>query len=405
MQFVCRVGTSDGRILEDVFEAADEAALRQQLTQRGYHLFDLRRRGPVGKLRLPSRGRAATRIGLRELTLFNQELAALLRSGLPMLQALDLMLARQKDPLFHSTLRDVRDRVKSGEDLSTAIAAFGDMFPPLYAATLKAGERSGEMEQVIRRFVRYLRLVTETRKRIISALVYPAALVGLSVALIAVMTIWVMPRFTDFFSTLRVDLPLLTRITMGISLFVKEHAVILLAVLVGLTLLVLNFSRTEAGRGAISKLRLRIPLLGPIFHRLALSEFCRSLATLLAGGIPIVTGLEVAVGAVSNSYFRQRLEPMIDSVSEGQSLAASLEEIGVGSDIVIDMVEVGEATGSLDTMLSDVSDFLDEEVETSLQRLLSLLEPVMLVLMGIIVATLLISVYLPLFSLLGQVQS
>lgn len=405
MQFVCRVGTSDGRILEDVFEAADEAALRQQLTQRGYHLFDLRRRGPVGKLRLPSRGRAATRIGLRELTLFNQELAALLRSGLPMLQALDLMLGRQKDPLFHSTLRDVRDRVKSGEDLSTAIAAFGDMFPPLYAATLKAGERSGEMEQVIRRFVRYLRLVTETRKRIISALVYPAALVGLSVALIAVMTIWVMPRFTDFFSTLRVDLPLLTRITMGISLFVKEHAVILLAVLVGLTLLVLNFSRTEAGRGAISKLRLRIPLLGPIFHRLALSEFCRSLATLLAGGIPIVTGLEVAVGAVSNSYFRQRLEPMIDSVSEGQSLAASLEEIGVGSDIVIDMVEVGEATGSLDTMLSDVSDFLDEEVETSLQRLLSLLEPVMLVLMGIIVATLLISVYLPLFSLLGQVQS
>jgi len=150
---------------------------------------------------------------------------------------------------------------------------------------------------------------------------------------------------------------------------------------------------------------LRIPLLGPIFHRLALSEFCRSLATLLSGGIPIISGLEVAVGAVSNAHVRKRLEPVIGSVREGLSLAASLEEIGVGSDIVIDMVEVGEATGSLDVMLSDVSDFLDEEVETSLQRLLSLLEPVMLVLMGIIVATLLISVYLPLFSLLGQVGS
>jgi type IV pilus assembly protein PilC len=164
-------------------------------------------------------------------------------------------------------------------------------------------------------------------------------------------------------------------------------------------------TRTTAGRKALSRLQLRIPLLGPLFHRLALSEFCRSLATLLAGGIPIVSGLEVAVGAVSNSYFKQRLEPMIDGVREGQSLAASLEETGAGSDIVVDMIEVGEATGSLDTMLSDVSDFLDEEVETNLQRLLSLLEPVMLVLMGIIVATLLISVYLPLFSLLGQVDS
>jgi len=405
MQFVCRVGTSGGRVLEDVFEAKDEAALRQQLTQQGYHVFDVRRRGPIGRLKLPGRSRVSKSFGLRDLTVFNQEFAALLRSGLPMLQALDLMLARQKDPLFRSTLSDIRDRVKSGEDLSSAIAAYGDMFPPLYAATLKAGERSGEMEQVIRRFIRYLQLVTETRKRIVSALVYPAALVGLSVALIGVMTIWVMPRFTEFFSSLRVDLPLLTRITMGFSVFVKNNFLILLVVLVGLVLVVMNMTRTTAGRNALSRLQLRIPLLGPLFHRLALSEFCRSLATLLAGGIPIVAGLEVAVGAVSNSYFKQRLEPMIDGVREGQSLAASLEETGAGSDIVIDMIEVGEATGSLDTMLSDVSDFLDEEVETNLQRLLSLLEPVMLVLMGIIVATLLISVYLPLFSLLGQVES
>ncbi len=405
MQFVCRVGTSEGHILEDVFEAANEATLRKQLSQRGYHLFDIRRRGPVGRLRLPSRSRATSRISPRALTVFNQELAALIRSGLPMLQALDLMLPRQRDPVFHDTLRDVRDRVKSGQDLSTAIAAFGEMFPPLYAATLKAGERSGEMEQVLRRFVRYLQLVTETRKRIVSALVYPAVLVGMSVALIAVMMIWVMPRFTEFFSSLRVELPLLTRITMGLSIFVKDNFIFLFAGVFVLVLLAVRMSRSEAGRDTLSRLQLRIPLLGSIFHRLALSEFCRSLATLLSGGIPIISGLEVAVGAVSNAHFRKRLEPVIDSVREGQSLAASLEEIGIGSDIVVDMVEVGEATGSLDVMLSDVSDFLDEEVETNLQRLLSLLEPVMLVLMGIIVATLLISVYLPLFSLLGQVGS
>jgi type IV pilus assembly protein PilC len=214
-----------------------------------------------------------------------------------------------------------------------------------------------------------------------------------------------MPRFTEFFSSLRVELPLLTRITMGLSIFVKDNFIFLFAGLFVLVFVAVRMSRSEAGRDTLSRLQLRIPLLGPIFHRLALSEFCRSLATLLSGGIPIISGLEVAVGAVSNAHFRKRLEPVIGSVREGLSLAASLEEIGVGSDIVVDMVEVGEATGSLDVMLSDVSDFLDEEVETSLQRLLSLLEPVMLVLMGIIVATLLISVYLPLFSLLGQVGS
>jgi type IV pilus assembly protein PilC len=227
----------------------------------------------------------------------------------------------------------------------------------------------------------------------------------MSVALIAVMMIWVMPRFTEFFSSLRVELPLLTRITMGLSIFVKDNFIFLFAGVFVLVLLAVRMSRSEAGRDTLSRLQLRIPLLGPIFHRLALSEFCRSLATLLSGGIPIISGLEVAVGAVSNSHFRKRLEPVIESVREGLSLAASLEEIGIGSDIVVDMVEVGEATGSLDVMLSDVSDFLDDEVETNLQRLLSLLEPVMLVLMGIIVATLLISVYLPLFSLLGQVGS
>ena len=324
MQFLCRVGTSDGRILEDVFEAADEETLRQQLTQRGYHLFDLRRRGALGKIPMPGRTRAASRINARALTIFNQELAALLRSGLPMMQALDLMLGRQRDPVFQTTLRDVRDRVKSGQDLSSAIAAFGDMFPPLYAATLRAGERSGEMEQVIRRFIRYQQLVTETRKRIVSALVYPAALVGLSVALIAVMMIWVMPRFTDFFSNLQVDLPLLTRITMGLSIFVKDNFVFLFAFLVVLVLVVVRMSRSESGRGAISRLQLRIPLLGPIFHRLGLSEFCRSLATLLSGGIPIVTSLEVSVGAVSNPSFRQRLEPVTDSVRQGRSLSSGV---------------------------------------------------------------------------------
>ena len=405
MQFVCKLGTPEGQVIEEVVEASNETALKQDLSSRGYHLFEIRRRGLAGSLRLPSWGGRSQRISPRDLMIFNQELAALLRSGLPMLQALELMLGRQRNTVFRQILTQVRDQVRSGEDLSSAIAGFGDRFPGLYAATLRAGERSGEMEEVIRRFVRYLGLVLETRKRVVSALVYPAALVGLSICLIGVMTIYVLPNFTGFFSSLNVELPLVTKVTMGFSLFVKEHILIIMVVSIVGSFLLWRYAQSEVGRATLARWILKIPFLGPMFHRMALSEFCRSLSTLLAGGIPLVSSMEVAVNAISNQYLRTRLAPTIDRVTEGKALAETLEATGTAPDILVDMVEVGEATGSLDTMLSDVSDFLDEEVETQLQRVLSLLEPVMLVLMGLIVATLLVSVYLPLFSLLGSVQS
>jgi type IV pilus assembly protein PilC len=404
MQFICRLGTPEGEILEEVHEASDERALREELAKKGVHLFEVRAKGVLGRLRIPSLRRANQRLPPRELMIFNQELAALIRSGLPMLQALNLILPRQRDPEFRNVVTQIRDKVSSGEDLSQAVSDFGELFPPLYSATLKAGERSGEMEQVIRRFVRHLGLILETRKRIASALVYPVTLIGLSFGLILVMTVFVLPKFTDFFSNLQVELPLLTRITMGFSLFVKENIFVILFVLGGAGLALTQFARSVKGGMAIARWKLRVPFLGHVFHQSAISEFCRSLSTLLAGGIPLVTSLEVAVRAISNPYLKSKLEPVIQRVNEGQPLAETLDATGVTSDIVIDMVQVGEATGELDAMLSDLSDFLDEEVEVRLDRALSLLEPVMLVLMGFIVATLLISVYLPLFSLLGQIE-
>jgi type IV pilus assembly protein PilC len=404
MEFVCRVGTPDGRVVDEVHQAQDERTLRNELEKKGYHLFELRRRGLLANIRaLVVRGEGQ-RIPMRSLLIFNQELAALLRSGLPMLQALELMLDRQREPFFRSVLRDVGDQVRSGEELSRAIESYGDLFPPLYSPTLRAGERSGEMELVLRRFVRHQKLLMDTRRQVVSALVYPAALVGLSIALISVMTVYVLPRFTDFFSALDVELPMLTRITMGFSLFVKDNLLFIVAAVALVAIAVSQWGRSQTGRVGMARFKLKLPLLGPIFHRMALSELCRSLSTLLAGGIPLVDSLEVAIRAVGNEYIRARLAPMVDGVREGKSLADTLEKSGVGFEIAIDMVKVGEATGSLDVMLEDASNFLDEEVETRLERVLSLLEPVMMMLMGIIVATLLVSVYLPIFSLLGNVK-
>ncbi|MES1241823.1 MAG: type II secretion system F family protein [Acidobacteriota bacterium] len=409
MQYICRVGTPDGRVIEETFTAPDESALRADLGKRGLHLFEVRRRGVpgragstgkiggIGGLRLRRR-----RVPTQEFVIFNQEMAALLKAGLPLLQALELLLERMPDANFRAVLTDIRDRVKSGQDLSEAFAEHGDMFPRLYPASLKAGERSGELEQVIRRFIRYMKLVIDARRRVVSALIYPAVLVCLSVAMIIVMAIYVVPKFMGFFSELDAELPLITQIVLAISQFANRNWPVILIGIAGGVIFLRQWNRTESGRLALDRVKLRSPLLGPVLHRFALAEFCRSLGTLLTGGIPLVPAFEIAVGSVGNSHVRSRLEPTIQMVREGKPFNEALEKSGVFFGMSIDMIKVGEATGSLDDMLGNVADFLDEQIETRMQRILSLVEPMMLVFMGIIIAILLISIYLPMFSMLGS---
>lgn len=402
MQFLCRLGTPEGAVIEEVHHGHDADALRQDLQRKGFHVFEVRPRLALARA-LP-RVRRRGKLSIQRFLVFNQELAALLAAGLPLLQCLELMLERLKDPLFREVLLDVRERVASGQELSAAFEAHGDLFPRLYPSSLKAGERSGDLEKVIRRFVRYLQLLLEARKRVVSALVYPTVLVCLSVAMIVVMTVFVVPKFAGLYADLEAELPLITRITLAIGNFMRSNWIVITATLVVGIWALRRWSDTPAGRVALDRLRLRLPVLGPVFHRFGISEMTRSLATLLDGGLPLVPSLEISTSAVGNAWLRERLAPTVQRVREGRSLHAALEQTGVMEELAIDMVKVGETTGALGTMLTNVSDFLDQEVETRMQRLLTLVEPLMLVFMGIIVALLLISVYLPMFSVLGQVK-
>lgn len=404
MQFVCRVGTPEGRVFEQVRRASNEASLRGELERGGYHIFDVRRRGLLAHFAMPSRRGRSRRIPPRPLLIFNQELSALLRAGLPLLQGLNLVIERQSHAALREALREIRDQVESGLSLSAAVASFGDLFPPLYAPILMAGERTGNLEGVMDRFVRYQRLVQEAGKRVVSALVYPAVLVGLSMVLIAVMLVYVVPGFEDFFNDLGTELPVITKVIMILSDLVLDYWVLWLAALAVVTLLAVRMASGSHGTVWMDRLKIRLPLLGTILHRFALSEFCRSLATLLEGGTPLVRALDVSTRAVSNAYIARQLAPVARQVSEGMALHRALEPSGVVPDLAVNMARVGEATGELGKMLNTVSDFLDEEVETQLQRMLSLVEPMMLVIMGVIIATLLISVYLPLSSALGGVR-
>jgi type IV pilus assembly protein PilC len=399
--FIFRVGTPDGQILERRVESMTLESATEELRKHGLHIFSSRRSGLVPGSLLP---RSRTIISTERFLLFNQELAALIRAGLPILQSLDLMLERQRLPRFKQVLTEIRDKVQSGVALSDAFAAYGDAFPAIYSTSLRAGERSGDVESVLRRFLRYQKLLVALRKKVISALVYPAVLVALAGGMIFVMLTYVIPKFSEFYEGFDAELPLLTRTLIDVAFFVRTNTPLVLAALVVAYFLTRSWTRTAAGRRAIDALKLRIPFVGGVLGRVAIMQFTQSLGTLLGGGTPMVPSIEIASQSVTNRMVGTRLDGIVQKVREGQPLWKSLEETNVMSDLAVEMVKVGESTGALVEMLQNVSEFYDEEIEVSLSRAMSLIEPVILVILGMVVAVLLYAFYLPLFQLTSVAQ-
>jgi len=400
-EYLCRVATTTGEVVERTYVATDEAALRRDLETNDLMLLDVRRSNTL--LQQIARAlRLKGSISSREFLVFNKELSALVRAGLPIVPCLDILLERRKNPAFRRALVDVRERVKSGESLSEAFTAQGDLFPPLYSASLASGERSGEMASVLVRFIDYTQRVLAIQRKVVSALIYPAILMLLSVGLVALMVFFIIPRFNEFLKDFGQDLPLLTQIVVGVALFSRQHwQVIVLAVVAG-GMGLMMWGRTPTGRLFVDGLKLKIPLVGPVVQNYAQNRFTRTLGTLQAGGIPLVTSLELSSRAVGNTVFERELSEVTTKVREGQPLWESLDKTGLMSDINVQMVRVGESTGALVEMLQNASEFTDEEIDTQLSRLVTLIEPAMLVFMALIVATMLLSIYLPLIQLYGS---
>jgi type IV pilus assembly protein PilC len=399
MDYVCRVGTPTGEVVEQVFAAPDESALRVELEQRGYYVFSVRRSLGVGRI-----GLRARRVRPAVLMIFAQELSTLLRAGLPLLASLEVMLERQRDPTFRRSLGSVRDKVKSGVALSQAFEAEGELYPPVFAASLIAGERSGSLETVLRRFLHDLRLNLGLRKRAISASVYPAVLLIVMLGLVAILLVRVIPQFESFYEGLNVELPLPTRVLMGVALWTRDHFAWLL--LGGTTTLVAGvmWLRREGSGLVVDRILLRLPYLGGLLRMYSTSQLARTLATLLSGGLPLLNALAVAAASVGNRAMAAAVASATVQIREGRSLTAALEGTGLLDHVAIEMVKVGEQTGALAEMLASIADFFDEDLETHVQGLLALIEPVMLVLMAVIVAGMLLAFYLPLFEAVSAVQ-
>lgn len=410
-EFVCRVGTSEGRMVTRTIEAASEEAVRAELERQGARLFSAHpsRRGRLdlrpGSL-VPRSGsfRSKGRVKIHEFLVFNQELVALLKAGLPVVSGLDILLERQKNPHFRKILLDVREQLVSGTALSDAFLSHGDAFPRLYATSLKAGERSGEVEKVLRRFLGYQKILGQVKRKVTGALVYPAVLIGLSLGLIIILMTYVIPRFTEFFSGFGGDMPALTVAVVGTATFMRAH---LLEVSLGTVTAVLVFNRwrrTDQGTRVVHGLLLKLPIIGGVLHEFSLSQFARSLSTLVGAGTPLVPALEISTGSIGNRKVSDAVASVVPKVRQGAELWRSLEETGQFTSLAVEMIKVGEATGALEDMLTNVSDFYDEAIESQLQTIINLIEPVILIVMGGVIATILLSVYLPMFTILSNIK-
>ena len=397
MEFRCRLATAGGEIVEGVYVAESEARLRRELEEKGLFVLSLQRRGALPGLTLGS-GRSH-KVSPKEFLVFNQELATLLKAGMPLVQSLDILRQRVQNATFKAVLDGVHEKVKSGTALSDAFSEHGDMFPPIYAASLMAGERSGNLDAVIRRYVAYEKIIGAVRRKTLSALMYPAVLVLLMTALVGIIVLRVIPAFSDFYATFGAQLPLSTRILMGVSAIVVSNIWIILILVVGGVVLFRAWVRQPSQKALFHRLVLRVPWVGAVVRKFATSQLARTLATLLGGGIPLVNALEIAARSMINRYIARELDDVGREVREGESFAHALLKRGVFPDVAVKMVEVGEQTGALQDMLNSLAEFYDEEIETEVGRFITLVEPVLLIVMGAVISIVVLALYLPLFEL------
>ena len=397
MEFRCRLASPSGQIIEGVYSADNEARLRHELEEKGLYVLSLQPKGAVAgvSLQLPQQ----RRIPAREFLVFNQELATLLKAGMPLVQSLDLLRRRVEAPAFRAAIDDVHEKVKSGTALSDAFASHGDLFPSVYVASLFAGERSGSLDTVLRRYVDYARIIATLKRKTLSALVYPAILVTLALGLVTLIVVKVVPAFSDFYQSFGADLPFVTRMIVQVSNFIRSQIVLVLAAIVGGAVFAFIWLRDTSNRSRFDHLILRIPMLGPIAAKFATSQMARTLATLLGGGLPLVNALDIAAKSVGNKFIASQLDVVNARVREGESFSSALQARGVFPEVAVKMTEVGESTGALQEMLNTVADFFDEEISTNMERFVTLVEPALLVIMGIVIAGLLLALYMPLFQL------
>lgn len=394
-EFVCRVADAEGRVFSHVEAASSLDEARQKLADRGLYVYSVESRG--GQLAALLRRSSGRQVGGSEFLILNQQFNTLIKAGLPILRALDLLADRASSPRLRPVISQLRDRVREGKSLSEAVAEAG-VFSKVYSTAILAGEKSGNLSGVLDYYIAYQRVSTGVRKKILASLVYPVLLLTVAIVIVTYLVTAVIPKFALLYRDLNVELPGPTKLLIALTVDYRY------AVLGGVALLALTvaavflWSRSEEGGTSLDRLKFRLPVIGDTLLKFQVAQFSRTLATLLTGGTPLVAGLQTAADAITSKLLRSTVSQATQMVREGESLSAALSSKGVMPDMALDMIEVGESSGALSPMLTSVAEFYEEEVNLRLSALVAVIEPLLLIFMGMLVAFILISLYLPIFS-------
>ncbi len=403
-EFICRLGTPAGEIVTRTIEAAAVSEVRSRLEREGFKVFTItppKADGVSSLTRLGGAGGRA-RVKANDFLLFNQQLAALLRAGIPILQAISMLRRRATSVRLRVVLEEVEEAIRGGAALSQAFAAQGATFPRIYTASILAGERSGALDEVLSRYVTYMRRSVGLRRKIRGALAYPTFLLLASLSMVIFLTVYVVPRMSDLFAGFGSDLPTPTKIVLAISGWMTGNVFWFGPLVIVGSIAMIIWSRTPQGRLTIDKFMLKLPLVGSLLVQLSVAQAARSLATLLAGGITLVESWEIAAESITNLELRRRSAAILPLIREGQSFTESLETSKWMPELALDMVGIGERSGSLREMLDEVATFYDAEAEVRLEQLTTTLEPAILVVMGGIVVLILLAIYLPIIQSISK---
>jgi type IV pilus assembly protein PilC len=399
-EFVLKYADSRGQIHQQVAAAGSEKEVREKYAQQGFLVYSVRPRMGVSAARIAGRRR---KFDLEKFLIFNQQFVTLIRAGLPILKSLDLLAERLTDPKLGPYVKGVRDDVRNGALLSEAFRRQG-VFPKIYSTSVMAGEKSGSLTEVLDRYVSYQKVSLAVRKKVMVSLMYPAVLVVLVAILMVFLVTYVVPTFATLYSSMQAKLPAMTLALIAIGTTARTYIVVMVAGLIAGIFAFRWWSRGDAARLRIDRMKLRLPIAGNMWLKYQVAQLARILSTLLTGGIPLVQAMETAADSLNTPLLRGAVERAGRSVREGQPLSASLKASGLFPGLAIDMIEVGESTGALPGMLNSVAEFFEEDVNTQMQATLSLIEPAIMIFMGGFVAFVLISLYLPIFSLADTIR-
>ncbi|MDW7761780.1 MAG: type II secretion system F family protein [Acidobacteriota bacterium] len=395
--YLCRTAGEDGRVVKRSLLAPSREECRDHLEGQGFLVLSVSRDWKKISLKVPAFGK---KVKLRDFILFNQELIALIKSGYPVLKSIQAVAARMKSLPLKEILIRVEADIKAGKALSEAFRPYEDLFSKVYTAGLMAGERSGNLPGALARYVQYAKVIADTKSRVRAALAYPAILILFSFVLMAILVNFIIPKFADFYQDFDTRLPVATQWLLAVSMAIRSWWPFTLTGSVLAVLLYIRMLRKPKTRRGIDRLRLRIPFIGSVLLESGVALFCRTLGLLLEAGISLLSAIGIAVQAVPNTHIIRDMSRLADDIKNGESLSGALSRVTLFPPLALDMIRIGETSANLQGMLADVADFYDERIRVKIQAAVSMIEPIIIIVMGLVVAGMLLSVYLPIFNII-----